>query len=78
MTWVYRQTEPGLYTVGYYEPAIYDQPSDWCPDMDFDNRDSARARCHYLNGGSAPSIDRIYEALEAIAESLQGLAVKLR
>lgn len=74
MTWVYRQTGPGLYTVGYYEPAIHD----WCLDMDFDNRDSARARCHYLNGGSAPSIDRIYEALEAIAESLQGLAVKLR
>lgn len=49
MCWVYLQSEPGLWTVGYYSPtgAFYS-------DADFDTRDDARRRCHYLNGGSLP------------------------
>lgn len=44
--WVYIRSEPGLYTVGFYDPA-----GKWHPDSDWNDRDEARARVHYLNGG---------------------------
>lgn len=45
--WVYKQTEPGLYTVGYYGP-----DGKWEPDTDWGNRDDAARRVRYLNGGN--------------------------
>jgi hypothetical protein len=44
--WLYMCTEPGLWTVGYYDPA-----GDWHPEGDYDSREAASARVHYLNGG---------------------------
>jgi hypothetical protein len=46
MTWVYRRTEPGLYTVGFYAP-----DGTWHADSDHDDRDEARRQVNYLNGG---------------------------
>lgn len=45
--WVYIQSEPKLYTVGFYAP-----DGGWYPDSDHDSQDEARKRVHYLNGGN--------------------------
>jgi len=43
--WVYRQTEPQLWTVGYYSP-----DGDWHSDSDHSTRSEAAARARWLNG----------------------------
>jgi len=44
--YVYIQSEPGLWTVGFYSPDGHFQPeSDWS------SRSEAADRVHYLNGG---------------------------
>lgn len=43
--WVYLQSEPHLWTVGFYSPDLK-----WHPDSDHDTQDAAAARVHYLNG----------------------------
>lgn len=45
--YVYRKTEPGLWTVGFYSPS-----GAWHSDSDHDDREEAARRVHYLNGGS--------------------------
>jgi len=45
--WVYIRSEPGLWTVGFYNPN-----GKWQTDGDFDTREDAAERVHYLNGGS--------------------------
>jgi hypothetical protein len=45
--WVYQQSEPGLFTVGFYDPA-----GEWHSDSDHETRDGAAARVNYLNGGN--------------------------
>ena len=45
-TWVYIRSEPGLYTVGFYDP-----DGKWHPDSDWETTQEAAARVHYLNGG---------------------------
>lgn len=44
--WVYIQSEPGLYTVGFYAPN-----GEWYTDSDWGEREEAVERVHYLNGG---------------------------
>lgn len=44
--WVYIKTEPQLWTVGFYTP-----DGEFETDSDYDVREEAAARCHYLNGG---------------------------
>lgn len=46
-TWVYIRSEPGLWTVGFYDPS-----GKWHPDSDHDSSEKAAARVHYLNGGT--------------------------
>ena len=48
-TWLYRSFEPGLWTVGYYDPA-----GKWQPESDHKSADAAAKRVHYLNGGEEP------------------------
>lgn len=43
--WIYRRTEPKLWTVGY------ESNGEFITDGDFSNRDEARQRVHFLNGG---------------------------
>ena len=45
--YVYRQFEPGLWTVGHYAP-----DGTWYPEDDYGNRDDAAKRVHYLNEGT--------------------------
>lgn len=46
MTWVYKQTEPTLWTVGFYDP-----DGKWHPESDHGTPGEAAERVHYLNGG---------------------------
>lgn len=47
MTWVYKKTEPMLWTVGFFDPQ-----GKWWTDGDYDNQQDAARRTHFLNGGS--------------------------
>jgi len=46
MKYVYMQTEPGLWTVGFYDPN-----GEWVPESDHKSPEEAAERVHYLNGG---------------------------
>ena len=53
MSYVYILSEPGLWTVGFY-----DQRGEWHPDSDHGDREDAAKRVHYLNvGGVNSSLD---------------------
>jgi len=49
MSYVYIISEPGLFTVGFYDPL-----GKWHGDSDHSLRDEAAKRVHYLNGGVPP------------------------
>ncbi len=44
--YVYIKSETFLWTVGFYTP-----DGKWNPDGDFDTKEKAAERVHYLNGG---------------------------
>lgn len=44
--YVYIQSEPGLWTVGFYDPQ-----GAWVSESDWPTREEAAARVHWLNGG---------------------------
>ncbi len=49
MSFVYRKSEPQLWTVGVYLPdGTYE------PESDHESPEDAAARVHYLNGGDEP------------------------
>jgi hypothetical protein len=45
--WVYIQSEPGLYTTGFYDPQGV-----WHSDQDFSSSEEAAHRVNFLNGGT--------------------------
>lgn len=47
MTWVYVRSEPNLWTVGFYSP-----DGKWHTDSDWEYKEQAAERVHYLNGGA--------------------------
>jgi hypothetical protein len=51
--WVYIKTEsnPNLYTVGFYSPVT----QCWISESDHDSKEGASRRVNYLNGGSGKS-----------------------
>lgn len=44
--YVYIRSEPGLWTVGFYDPS-----GKWHAESDHATREEAAARIHWLNGG---------------------------
>ena len=46
--YVYIQSEPRLYTVGFYDPT-----GRWQPESDYSDREEAAKRVHYLNGNTS-------------------------
>lgn len=59
MSYVYVNSEPGLWTVGFYDPS-----GQWHPDGDCDVRDDAANRVHFLNGGNPPAPQPLNELKE--------------
>jgi len=47
MSYVYKKTNGGLYTVGFHDP-----DGKWHPESDHDAPEKAAERTHYLNGGA--------------------------
>jgi len=45
--YVYLESEPGLWTVGYYRP-----DGEFVPESDHHSKGSAQRQVHYLNGGN--------------------------
>lgn len=45
--YIYIETEPGLWTVGHYDPT-----GKFIPESDWPAMDDAANRVHYLNGGT--------------------------
>jgi hypothetical protein len=45
MMYVYKRTEPGLWTVGFYDPK-----GKWEPESDHSSSDAAAERVRWLNG----------------------------
>lgn len=68
--WVYIQTEPGLFTVGFFDPE-----NKWHGDSDGTQKECAE-RVHYLNGGGDEGkLAVAVEALVTVAkESYDGNA----
>jgi hypothetical protein len=52
--WVYINSEPRLWTVGFYSP-----DGRWHPDSDHDSTEKAAARVHWLNGGEQNFDERV-------------------
>jgi len=50
--YVYINSEPGLWTVGFYAP-----DGKWHSDSDHNDREEAAKRVHYLNGGEGTAKD---------------------
>lgn len=44
--YVYIQSEPNLWTAGFYDPK-----GKWQPESDHDTKEQAAERVHWLNGG---------------------------
>lgn len=70
MSWVYVNSEPDLWTVGFYKPG-----GAFVPDSDHTSRGDAAARVHYLNGGEAACPD-VLHALADMVELYNALAAK--
>lgn len=51
--YVYIRSEPGLWTVGFYDPS-----GQWQPESDHASDASAARRVAWLNGGGGPEPDR--------------------
>jgi hypothetical protein len=63
--YVYIRSEPGLWTVGFYDPA-----GDWQPESDHGSTDAAAQRVAFLNGGPQP---QLVEALRECSEYLHDI-----
>jgi len=47
MSYVYIRSEPGLWTVGFYDP-----DGKWQPESDHSSEEGAAQRVHFLHGGN--------------------------
>lgn len=65
-SWIYIRSEPGLYTVGFFEPG-----GKWHAESDFNDQGEAAARVHYLNGGSAAPAPALLLACRAAVDAIQ-------
>jgi len=66
--YVYIQSEPGLWTVGFYDPA-----GQWHSDSDHSTRNDAAERVHWLNGGMGATPEFPGVDIDAIHYHKRGL-----
>jgi hypothetical protein len=64
-TYVYIRSEPGLFTVGHFDPS-----GNWHSDSDHSEREDAAARVAYLHGAGAMSVEYVLlmRAVELVSE----------
>lgn len=63
--YVYVRSEPGLWTVGFYDPK-----GKWHPDSDHNDRAEAADRVMALNGSGTPQVvNDLYRSLLAIVDN---------
>ena len=72
--YVYKNTEPGLYTVGYYEPS-----GKWQPDSDHSSVEAAQDKVTILNGGILPAVlVQLQDAITQLSETIHLLQRTIR
>ena len=65
MPYVYKRTEPQLWTVGFYTP----NGGHWEPESDHDSPEKAADRVRYLNGGNIEEAEASRQRDELLAAS---------
>jgi hypothetical protein len=65
-TWVYLNSEPQLWTVGFY-----DSNGEWHPESDHASEQEAALRVNFLNGGNADSLTRELSELREERDKLK-------
>lgn len=73
MSYVYKRSEPGLYTVGFYDP-----DGKWEPESDHDNAIEAAKRVAWLNGESSDDRLRIVAVAVRIDDLLLSMPAPRR
>jgi len=68
MNYVYIQSEPGLWTVGFYTP-----DGKWMSESDHPSTEAAAAQVHYLNGGNLSNEPEIAALRQDKAELVKAL-----
>lgn len=65
--YVYILSEPGLWTVGFYDPQ-----GNWQSESDHDTREAAAKRVHWMNGGSdlASRVNALEQQLSSLQETI--------
>ncbi len=63
MSYVYKRTEPGLWTVGFYTP-----DGTWEPESDHSSSEEAAKRVAWLNGGQEPEAGKLAEVRQLLAD----------
>jgi len=63
--WVYINSEPGLWTVGFYDPNGH-----FHAESDHDDEERAAERVHYLNGGSQQAESKTDDRAERIVAQM--------
>lgn len=69
--YVYIKSEPGLYTVGFYDPS-----GKWQPESDHSDSNDAEWRVHWLNGGNHGLPDSIETLRTQIKELRRQIGFK--
>lgn len=64
--WVYKQTEPGLWTVGHFDPS-----GNWYTDSDHDSRREASERVAILNGSNVDEVCRLKLKVDDLEAEVQ-------
>jgi hypothetical protein len=59
-TWLYKRTEPELWTVGFYAP-----DGDWHPESDHNEPGRAAERVNWLNGAFSAAWAMVHEEAES-------------
>lgn len=64
--YVYVRSEPGLWTVGFYDPT-----GKWISESDHSSADDAAERVHWLNGGEKEEEISPYQAAMIVERAKQ-------
>lgn len=72
LSWGYIKSEPGLWTVGYYDPS-----GNWQSDSDHDSPHGAAERVAYLNGNMSEGYPGIAHDFETCKRQNQQLVAAL-